>query len=658
MTDDGPAHRAPPRDRGQRQRSLRRSRASRRTRAIGRRQARRLPAQDRALSTRRHLVVAAAARPRGRGACSAARRVPLTVDPRYIELDFGEAHALTWEEIAEAGIPFNYRSADEPVAPGGESRNQLAGSRRRRGRRGVRGRRAPRHRLPRGRHACRSRAHAGPERRSAVGVRDPQRAACARSASIDGHGLLEEYRAGLRPPVGRLACSRSRYLRQSSAPRALARRPRKDAHGLRRAHTTGARRRWCRTPPGCARARFASGPAWTSSASSRATRTRTARFPVRSRAMRAVLPRLNVYPDGAARALQARACRAPRRRRGAHRRRQRQQRAAPPHRAGGAAPGRRVRLRVAELRGLPDGHASSWAPRAVKVPLDRRRWSTTSTRCSRRSPSAPSSCSCATRTTPPAPSTHATRSRRSSTQVPEHVLRRHRRGVLRVRRRRRVPQRSRLLRRRRAASCVLRTFSKIYSLAGARVGYGVLPGAAGRGGQQGPRAVQRQHRRPGRRVLLARRRRPRSSADAERTRNRRPTCIRASTGSASHTCRRRRTSSTCRRRSRSKSSRRSLPRGSSCATSAPLPRSGSVSVLPRTRTPPSPPSRRSSRSWARSRRAARPRRRTQRPPRTDERGREEHTMLVVMRDHASQEIDRPRRRTPSRGRCRGAPVPR
>ena len=51
--------------------------------------------------------------------------VPLHVDPRLLELDFGEAHALTWEEIAEAGIPFNYRSAHEPVAPGGESRDQL-----------------------------------------------------------------------------------------------------------------------------------------------------------------------------------------------------------------------------------------------------------------------------------------------------------------------------------------------------------------------------------------------------------------------------------------------------------------------------------------------------------------------------------------------------
>jgi broad specificity phosphatase PhoE len=50
---------------------------------------------------------------------------PLRVDARLIELDFGSAHGLTWEEITEAGIPFNYRSADEPVAPGGESRSAL-----------------------------------------------------------------------------------------------------------------------------------------------------------------------------------------------------------------------------------------------------------------------------------------------------------------------------------------------------------------------------------------------------------------------------------------------------------------------------------------------------------------------------------------------------
>jgi broad specificity phosphatase PhoE len=52
-------------------------------------------------------------------------RVPLHVDARLMELNFGDAHGLTWEEITEAGIPFNYRAADEPVAPGGESRNAL-----------------------------------------------------------------------------------------------------------------------------------------------------------------------------------------------------------------------------------------------------------------------------------------------------------------------------------------------------------------------------------------------------------------------------------------------------------------------------------------------------------------------------------------------------
>lgn len=93
--------------------------------ALGRRQARRLPckiarfdpATIRTSPLHRALVVAQRAQ-RITG-------VPLAVDRRFIELDFGVAHALTWEEIAEAGIPFNYRSAVEPVAPGGESRHQL-----------------------------------------------------------------------------------------------------------------------------------------------------------------------------------------------------------------------------------------------------------------------------------------------------------------------------------------------------------------------------------------------------------------------------------------------------------------------------------------------------------------------------------------------------
>ena len=93
--------------------------------AEGRKQARRLPhkiAQFRpqlvwTSPLQRALVVAR------RAAILAG--VELRVDDRLMELDFGQAHALTWEEIAEAGIPFNYRAADQPVAPGGESRNQL-----------------------------------------------------------------------------------------------------------------------------------------------------------------------------------------------------------------------------------------------------------------------------------------------------------------------------------------------------------------------------------------------------------------------------------------------------------------------------------------------------------------------------------------------------
>jgi broad specificity phosphatase PhoE len=57
----------------------------------------------------------------------AARRagVPLVVDERLLELDFGDAEGLTFEEIASAGIEFNYQSREEPVAPGGESRGDI-----------------------------------------------------------------------------------------------------------------------------------------------------------------------------------------------------------------------------------------------------------------------------------------------------------------------------------------------------------------------------------------------------------------------------------------------------------------------------------------------------------------------------------------------------
>lgn len=51
--------------------------------------------------------------------------IPLEVDERLIELDFGLAEGLTWAEIEAAGLEFEYRSYENPVAPEGESRAQI-----------------------------------------------------------------------------------------------------------------------------------------------------------------------------------------------------------------------------------------------------------------------------------------------------------------------------------------------------------------------------------------------------------------------------------------------------------------------------------------------------------------------------------------------------
>jgi len=51
--------------------------------------------------------------------------VPLCTDDRLLELDFGDAEGMTFEEISAAGLVFNYRSATEPVAPRGESRGSI-----------------------------------------------------------------------------------------------------------------------------------------------------------------------------------------------------------------------------------------------------------------------------------------------------------------------------------------------------------------------------------------------------------------------------------------------------------------------------------------------------------------------------------------------------
>ncbi|NTU70286.1 MAG: histidine phosphatase family protein [Coriobacteriia bacterium] len=50
---------------------------------------------------------------------------PMLLDDRLLELDFGAAHGLTWDEAIAAGVPLDYRSYDAPVAPGGESRLDL-----------------------------------------------------------------------------------------------------------------------------------------------------------------------------------------------------------------------------------------------------------------------------------------------------------------------------------------------------------------------------------------------------------------------------------------------------------------------------------------------------------------------------------------------------
>ncbi len=93
--------------------------------ALGRVQARRLP---RKIARFEPDVIWTSPLLRARVVAERAARVsgrPLRVDDRLIELDFGDAHALTFEEITEANIPFNYRSATEAVAPGGESRDDL-----------------------------------------------------------------------------------------------------------------------------------------------------------------------------------------------------------------------------------------------------------------------------------------------------------------------------------------------------------------------------------------------------------------------------------------------------------------------------------------------------------------------------------------------------
>lgn len=51
--------------------------------------------------------------------------LPVRVDERLLELDFGDAEGLTYEEVAQSGMKFDYHTCDAPVAPGGESRASI-----------------------------------------------------------------------------------------------------------------------------------------------------------------------------------------------------------------------------------------------------------------------------------------------------------------------------------------------------------------------------------------------------------------------------------------------------------------------------------------------------------------------------------------------------
>ena len=60
-------------------------------------------------------------------AASAAAAAELTpvYDDRLLEMDFGRAEGLTYDETVERGIQFDFKSENSPVAPGGESRRQI-----------------------------------------------------------------------------------------------------------------------------------------------------------------------------------------------------------------------------------------------------------------------------------------------------------------------------------------------------------------------------------------------------------------------------------------------------------------------------------------------------------------------------------------------------
>ncbi len=93
--------------------------------AVGRRQARRLPHKIARFEPK---IVWSSPLYRANVVARRASRLSgaeLRVDERLLELDFGDAEGMTFDEIAEAGMVFDYRSLEAPVAPGGESRGSI-----------------------------------------------------------------------------------------------------------------------------------------------------------------------------------------------------------------------------------------------------------------------------------------------------------------------------------------------------------------------------------------------------------------------------------------------------------------------------------------------------------------------------------------------------
>lgn len=91
----------------------------------GKRQMRRLPAKVAAFKPdaiwssplqRANVLARAAGRVTG---------IEVREDARLVELDFGDAEGMTFDEISVAGMLFNYRDLDTPVAPNGESRGDI-----------------------------------------------------------------------------------------------------------------------------------------------------------------------------------------------------------------------------------------------------------------------------------------------------------------------------------------------------------------------------------------------------------------------------------------------------------------------------------------------------------------------------------------------------